>query len=78
MLQTINDPVRLDVYPGHAEVADLIKIGKNNEFCRDMVVRTLSRIRNMANTHGMDPYVELYTEALEALDVPDCDSHMAA
>lgn len=69
MLHTINDHMTGTTYPGTEEIKELIITGNQNDFCRDMVARSLARVRNLAYENGMDPYVDLYESALGAIGV---------
>lgn len=69
MLHTINDHMTGTTYPGTEEIKELIITGNQNDFCRDMVARSLARVRNLAYENGMDPYVDLYENAMGAIGV---------
>ena len=66
-LATITDHMTGTVYPGSEEAKELIITGNQNEFCRDMVARSIARVRNLAYANGMDPYVELYESVMGAI-----------
>ena len=69
MLATITDHMTGVTYPGTEEAKELISTGNQNDFCRDMVARSICRVRNLAYENGMDPYVELYESVLGAIGV---------
>ena len=69
MLNTIRDYMTGTYYPGTDEVRELIATGNQNDFCRDMVARSLAQVRHLAHYNGMDPYVDLYDSAMGAIGV---------
>ena len=55
--------------PGTEECKGLIETGMTNDFCQDMVVRSLRRVWLVADANkDLHTYRELYTEALRLLD----------
>lgn len=66
-LATITDHMTGTTYPGSEEIQELIITGNQNDFCRDMVARSLARVRNLAYENGMDRYVALYEIAMGAI-----------
>lgn len=69
MLRTITDYMTGQTYPGTDDIKELIATGNQNDFCRDMVARSLAQVRNLAFHNGMDPYVDLYEKAMRAIGV---------
>jgi hypothetical protein len=68
MLKTLTDSSTGDVFPGTEEIQELIQTGKLNDFCRDMVVRSLTRVWHICNSHStMSAYRSLYSKALREL-----------
>ena len=68
-LQTLTDSNDGTVFPGTDDCVELIDMGKQNDFCKEMVAREVARVRNLAHSNGMDPYVTLYSEVMQAIGV---------
>ena len=68
MLVTLTDPSTGNIFPGTEEVKELVQTGKHNDFCKDMVIRSLTRVWHIANSHNtMNAYRKLYSKALHEL-----------
>ena len=74
MLKTFTIPGTATVMPGQEEVEELVRTGMTNDFCKDMVLRSLVRVWHVANARTqLAPHRRLYGKAIAQLghDQPD-------
>ena len=74
MLKTFTLPGTDTSMPGTEEVKELVRTGKQNDFCKEMVIRSLTRVWHIANSRDqLAPHRRLYSKALHALDATHPD-----
>jgi hypothetical protein len=74
MLKTFTIPGTDTVMPGQEEVDELVSTGLHNDFCKDMVLRSLIRVWHVANSREqLAPHRRLYGRAIKAIggDCPE-------